>query len=130
MTARSAICVPGLAIVSVKTMRVLGWIAARTWAESVASTKVISTPSSSNVPSRLLVLPNTNWLDTRWSPRRSSVVKMADSAAIPVAKLTVPLPPSMWVSLASSAVVVGVPWRAYVKPALPWNTAASSRASS
>ncbi|CUI63182.1 Uncharacterised protein [Achromobacter xylosoxidans] len=99
-------------MVSVNTMRVLGWIAARTCAESVASTKVISTPSSSSVPSRLLVLPNTYWLDTRWSPRRSSVVKMAASAAMPVAKLTVPLPASMWFTLASSAVVVGVPWRA------------------
>ncbi|MNR19857.1 hypothetical protein D3C85_1366710 [compost metagenome] len=52
-------------MVSVKTMRVLGWIAARTCDESVASTKVISTPSSCSVPNRLFVLPNTNWLDTR-----------------------------------------------------------------
>lgn len=58
------------------------------------------------------MLPNTYWLDTRWSPRRSSVVKMAASAAMPVAKLTVPLPPSMRLTLASSTVVVGVPWRA------------------
>jgi hypothetical protein len=38
------------------------------------------------VASRLLVLPNTNWLDTTWSPALSSASMIAPIAAMPVAK--------------------------------------------
>ena len=93
-------------------MRVLGRTAACTWARSVASTVVTCTPRSASVPNTLLVLPNTNLLATRWSPAFSSVKNMAHSAAMPVEKTMEPVPPSIWVILASSAAVVGVPWRA------------------
>src|SRR5690554_2596605 len=47
---------------------------------------------------------------------------------MPVANDTVFRPPSIWVILASSACVVGVPWRAYENPGLPWKTAIRSSA--
>ena len=99
-------------MVSTNTMRVLGWMAAATLSAWVASTVVTPMPRSFKVPSRLLVLPNTNWLHTRWSPALSSVKNVAVMAAMPVAKLTVPMPCSICVILDSSAAVVGVPWRA------------------
>ena len=49
-------------------------------------------------------------------------------APMPVAKVVAARPPSSIASLDSSAAVVGLPWRAYTKPALlPWNVATRSR---
>ena len=108
---KSATCVRGLAIVSTNTARVAGVSAASTWRTSVASTNVTGWPCASSVSSALVVLPNTNWLATMWSPRFSSARKIAPMAAMPVANVIVPTPPSIALTLASSAVDVGLPWR-------------------
>jgi hypothetical protein len=104
--------VVGLAMVSTKTMRVCSRSAARTLSARVVSTRLTCTPKPSSVPSRLAVLPNSWSPTTRWSPLLSKVKNSAWMAAMPVAKLTVPRPPSNSVTKASSAAVVGVPWRA------------------
>ncbi|MNT68578.1 hypothetical protein D3C72_2068230 [compost metagenome] len=98
-------------MVSTNTMRVLGRSAAATLAASVTSTVVTSMPRSARVPSTLLVLPNTNWLATKWSPALSKVKNTAQMPAMPVENAMVPSPRSICVILASSAAVVGVPWR-------------------
>ena len=54
------------------------------------------------------MLPNTYWLDTMWSPALSSAIMIAPIAAMPVANVTVPTPPSIAVILASSAAEVGI----------------------
>ena len=93
-------------------MLVSGRSAAATFATSVTSTRLTATPRSPSVPYRLLVLPNTKRLETRWSPALSSVKNSAVMAAMPVEKQMAPMPWSIFASLASSAAVVGVPWRA------------------
>ncbi len=112
MPPRSATCVRGLAMVSTKTRRVFGWTASATACAEVASTKVTSTPRLRSVSNTLLVLPNRKALETTWSPARSSVENTAAIAAMPVAKQAVARPSSIMVILASSAAVVGLPWRA------------------
>ena len=112
MPGRSGTCVPGLAMVSTKTMRVPGRSTAATASAEAASTRLTSTPRPCRVPSTLWVLPKRWRLATRWSPARSSVRNTAETAAMPVAKHTVPTPSSSAVILDSSAAVVGVPWRA------------------
>ncbi len=52
-----------------------------------------------------------NRLATTWSPPFSSESIAAPIAAIPVAKVTVAIPSSILVTLASSAADVGLPWR-------------------
>ena len=113
MRARSATCVRGLAIVSTKMSLVAGVSARSTLATSVASTNAMSVPCATSVPNWLTVLPNRNWLDTTWSPLRSSASIIAPIAAMPVAKQTVATPSSIFVTLASSAAVVGLPCRPY-----------------
>ena len=112
MPSRSAIWVRGLAIVSAKTIRVSGRKAAATFSATVASTSDTLQPRVSRVCSRLLVLPNRNWLATMWSPRFSSANSSEAMAPMPVAKHTVPTPPSSSVILLSSAWLVGLPCRA------------------
>ncbi|ENZ76722.1 hypothetical protein OR214_03461 [Ralstonia pickettii OR214] len=99
-------------MVSTKTRRVFGCTASATaWAD-VASTNVTSTPRLRSVSNTLLVLPNRKALETTWSPARSMVENTAMMAAMPVAKHAVATPASIIVILASSAAVVGLPWRA------------------
>ena len=112
MASKSGTWVPGLAMVSTNTMRVLDCIAAWTLATWQVSTSVTNTPKLRSVPNKLLVLPKMNLLATTWSPALSKVSITAVTAPMPVAKQMVPSPPSMRVSLSSSAAVVGVPWRA------------------
>ena len=81
--ARSATCVRGLAIVSTKTSLVAGVSARWTLATSVASTNVTFAPCAASVLNWLTVLPNRNWLDTTWSPSRSSESIIAPIAAMP-----------------------------------------------
>ena len=129
MASKSATCVRGLAMVSTKTSRVRGSSAASTCSTSVASTRLTRQPRVSIVCSRLLVLPNKNWLATMWSPCFNSANSIEAMAAMPVAKHTVPMPPSSRVTFCSSAWLVGLPWRAYTWPLFsPWNTAANSAA--
>jgi hypothetical protein len=99
-------------MVSTKTRRVAGVIAAATWRASVASTRLTSTPIACSVCKRLLVLPNRNWLLTMWSPAFSSATSTAAMAAMPVEKQAVPRACSSRLSLVSSAAPVGLPWRA------------------
>ena len=113
MPARSATCVRGLAIVSTNTSRVAGVSARSTSAASVASTKLTATPCAAIVLSRLTVLPKRKRLATTWSPATSSASIVAPIAAMPVAKQTVATPPSIAVTFASSAAVVGLPCRPY-----------------
>ena len=70
-------------------------------------------PCAASVLNRLTVLPNRNRLATTWSPARSSDSITAPIAAMPVAKETVATPSSIFVTFASSAAVVGLPWRPY-----------------
>ena len=112
MPLRSATCVRGLAMVSTKTRRVFGCTASATACAEVASTNVTSTPMCRSVSNTLLVLPNRKALETTWSPARSRVENTATMPAMPVAKHAVAKPPSIMVILASSAAVVGLPWRA------------------
>ena len=98
-------------MVSTKTMRVAGVRASSTLAASVASTNDTAWPCASSVSRRLDVLPKTYWLDTTWSPDLRSAIMIAPMAAMPVANVTVPTPPSIAVTLASSAAEVGLPWR-------------------
>ena len=100
-------------MVSTNTRRVRGESARPTFAPSVASTKLTSTPCAASVPNRLAVLPNRNALATTWSPARSSDSIVAPIAAMPVAKATLATPSSIRVTLASSAAPVGLPWRPY-----------------
>ena len=112
MPLRSVTWVRGLAMVSTNTSRVSGRSAAATASVWVASTKVTSTPCKPKVWNRLLVLPNRNALETKWSPLRSRANSNVPMAAMPVPKHTVATPCSMVLILVSSAVTVGLTWRA------------------
>ena len=107
----SATCVAGLAMVSIKTMRVLSFIAAFTFSTEVASTKVKSSPISIKLENILREFPNKYELAITWSVLRIKAVKIAAIAAIPVEKAMVDVPFSIWVTLCSKAETVGLPWR-------------------
>ncbi len=94
-------------MVSTYQSLVFSFVAATNASMSLFSTKVVSTPRSPRVCSRMFHVPPYSESDaTMWSPAPTRLVRARISAAWPEATATAPVPPSTAATRAATASVV------------------------